>query len=233
MCCWCIKTDSCVSWLFGACCQTPSGFFSTWKSSHLSYMNHFLPAALNQTAALRFPGFTFWALSKNPVYMKLQQLWKLDSLFYSHCCTNLIWHVWVKTQSLNCKMQQNEPPLSLHVGTCGKYTCFGKCGFMEPSALWRTFLQTSEHRLDRLQQQSAWTRASAVGVIGCRDEQSITEVHVLWPLLLLWLLQTCIHDCVFAVSMTQHEEAVTWQTAVWMRSAHSANCLLMISVLYK
>lgn len=106
MCCWCIKTDSCISWLFGACCQTPSGFFSTWKSSHLSYMNHFLPAALNQTAALRFPGFTFWALSKNPVCMKLQQVWKFDSLFYSHCCTNLIWHVWVKTPSLNCKMPQ-------------------------------------------------------------------------------------------------------------------------------
>lgn len=105
MCCWCIKTDFCISWLFGACCQTLSGFFSTWKSSHLSYMNHFLPAALNQTAALRFPGFTFWALSKNPVYMKLQQVWKLDSLFYSHCCTNLIWHVWVKTPSLNCKTQ--------------------------------------------------------------------------------------------------------------------------------
>lgn len=165
-------------------------------------MNHFLPAALNQTAALRFPGFTFWALSNNPVYMKLQQLWKFDSLFYSHCCTNLIWHVWVKTPSLNCKMQQNEPPLSLHVGTCGKYTCFGKCGFREPSGALTDVLADVR--------TSAGRAPAAVCLnpgLGCRSHrlQGWTEYHrgaralasssaLTFANLHSWLCVCCEHD---------------------------------------
>lgn len=72
MCCWCIKTDSCVSWLFGACCQTLSGFFSTWKSSHLSWIISF------QRLWIKLLLWGFQALLSE-LFQRIQFIWNCSS----------------------------------------------------------------------------------------------------------------------------------------------------------